>query len=334
MTDGGRPPLSSEAVALSDDSQIGEARRAVASLCRRLGLGDTECGQASIVATEAAANVVRHGRGGELVVRGLGPASIELLALDRGPGIEDVSRALEDGYSTAGSNGTGLGAMRRLSSMFELWTAPGQGTAVLMRVGAAVPPGPLALGAVCLPHPQERECGDVWDFEARPGGYRLVIADGLGHGTMARDAALAAVEGAGRGPESPSRALEESHRASLGTRGAAVAVADVDLDGGTVRYAGIGNISGLLIDGARTRNMVSISGTVGQGPLRVREFSYPVARGAVIVMFSDGLGTHWSLDTQPGLVARHPALLAGVLYRDHARRRDDVTVVAVRGTSS
>jgi hypothetical protein len=51
MTDGARPPLSSESVVLSDESQIGEARRAVAALCRRLGLGETEAGQASIAAT-------------------------------------------------------------------------------------------------------------------------------------------------------------------------------------------------------------------------------------------------------------------------------------------
>jgi hypothetical protein len=54
----------------------------------------------------------------------------------------------------------------------------------------------------------------------------------------------------------------------------------------------------------------------------------------VLVMYSDGLASHWSLDRLPGLAARHPALLAGVLYRDHSRRRDDVTVVAVQGPAS
>jgi anti-sigma regulatory factor (Ser/Thr protein kinase) len=335
MTDGARPPLSSESVVLSDESQIGEARRAVAALCRRLGLGETEAGQASIAATEAAANVIRHGGGGELLMRALGPkGGLELVALDRGPGIADVARALEDGFSTAGSSGTGLGAMRRLSSVFELWTAPAQGTAVLMRMAGATLSTATIVGAVCLPHPGEQECGDVWDFESRPSGYRLVIADGLGHGPMAREAALRAVEGAGRGLESPSRALEEAHRSALGSRGAAMAVADVDLAAGTVRYAGVGNIAGVLMDGSRNRNMVSMSGTVGQGPPRLREFTYPLEQDTALVMYSDGLGTHWSLERQPGLIARHPALLAGVLYRDYSRRRDDVTVVAVRRSAS
>ena len=331
MTHGGRPPLSSESVPLSDESQIGEARRAVAALARRLGLGETEIGQASIVATEAAANVLRHGGGGELVLRSLEPGrGLELLALDRGPGIADVARAFEDGYSTAGSSGTGLGAMRRLSSVFELWTAPGQGTAVLMRIADDRPTSTQAVGAVCLPHPKEQECGDAWDFDPRPSGYRVVIADGLGHGPLAREAALRVVEGATRGVESPTRALEEAARTGMGSRGAAVAVADVDLAAGQVRYAGIGNISGMLVDGARTRSMVSMSGTVGQGVPRIREFTYSMQAETLLLMYSDGLATHWSLEGYTGLAARHPALLAGVLYRDHSRRRDDVTVVAVR----
>jgi anti-sigma regulatory factor (Ser/Thr protein kinase) len=334
MRGGVRPPLASESVLLSDESQVGEARRAVAALGRRLGLGETEMGQASLVATEAATNVVRHGGGGELLMRGLPEGGIELLALDRGPGIADVGRALEDGHSTRGTSGTGLGAMRRLSTLFEVWTAPEQGTAVLARLAGGAPSTTMSVGALCLPHPQERDCGDVWDFEARPAGYRLVVADGLGHGRLAREAASYAVEGAGRGGGSPARALEEAHRSAGGSRGAAMAVADVDLAAGEIRYAGIGNVSGLLVQGTGSRPLVSMNGIVGQGAIRIREFTQPFQADDVLIMFSDGLATHWSLERYPGLLARHPALLAGILYRDHSRRRDDVTVVAVRRRAS
>lgn len=331
MTGSGRPPLPSESVILSDDSRVGEARRAVAALGRRMGLSDTVIGQASIVSTEAAMNVMRHGGGGEFVLRGLETGGIEILALDRGPGIADLSRALEDGYSTAGSSGTGLGAMRRLSSVFELWTAPGRGTIAMMRIGVRPDAGTTTLGAVCVPHPHEQECGDVWDFAPRPTGYRLVVADGLGHGPIAREAALRAVQGADRGAESPGAALEEAHRAALGTRGAAIAVADVDLHAGQVRYAGFGNIASMLLSPTESHNLVSMNGTIGQGRLRVREFTYPVAAGTSLVMCSDGLSTHWNLPA--GLPARHPSLVAALLYRDHSRRRDDATVVVVRGNT-
>jgi serine/threonine protein phosphatase PrpC len=76
--------------------------------------------------------------------------------------------------------------------------------------------------------------------------------------------------------------------------------------------------------------MVSSNGTAGQGVVRVREFDYRWEAGSLLVMATDGLATRWALDDYPGLAARDPALVAGVLYRDHNRGRDDVTVVAVR----
>ena len=51
-------------------------------------------------------------------------------------------------------------------------------------------------------------------------------------------------------------------------------------------------------------------------------------------MHSDGLTTHWTLERLPGLAARHPSLIAGVLYRDFKRGRDDVTVVVARGAAA
>jgi anti-sigma regulatory factor (Ser/Thr protein kinase) len=336
MMSAGGPVAPSVAVAVTDASQIGEVRRTVAAVCRSAGLDATDTGRAAIVAAEAASNLLKHGGGGEVVVSqlGTGPDSgIEMLALDRGPGIADVDKALADGHSTTGTRGTGLGAMRRQSTVFEVYSLPGRGTAVLSRVEHAAPRAdPIEIGAVCVAKPGEIECGDVWNVEAHPGGARIVIADGLGHGQPARDAALAAVRATLERAPGAGRVLEEAHLASRSTRGAAVAVAgvEIDLGAGEIRYAGFGNIAGVLVGAERTQSMVSMNGTAGQGILKPREFSYRFVPGALLVMFSDGLGSHWSLETYPGLAVRHPSLVAGVLYRDHARRRDDVTVVAAR----
>ncbi len=326
------PP--STAIAVSDASQVGEARRAAAGLCRRLDLDETLIGQASLLATEAATNVLRHGGGGQVVVRELaadGVRGVELLALDRGPGIGDVSRALEDGHSTRGSRGTGFGAMKRAASRFEVYTAPTHGTAVLMQLWhPAIASSEDSIGAVCVARPGEEECGDAWSVACRPPGMRIVVADGLGHGPLARQAALGALEAATQAPDGPARALEDAHQAARSTRGTALSVADVDLESGELRYAGFGNVAGLLWHHSRSRNMVTMNGTLGQGVLRSREFGYPFAPGSLLVLASDGLASHWSLEEYPGLSERHPALVAGILYRDHWRRRDDVTVVVVR----
>jgi hypothetical protein len=86
----------------------------------------------------------------------------------------------------------------------------------------------------------------------------------------------------------------------------------------------------VIVGEERVQNMVSMNGTAGQGALRGKEFTYRFEPGALLVMASDGLATHWSLGRYPGLPLRDPALIAGILYRDHARGRDDVTVVAAR----
>jgi hypothetical protein len=114
------------------------------------------------------------------------------------------------------------------------------------------------------------------------------------------------------------------------TRGAAVAIAEVRPAEGELTFTGVGNIGGTLLDPEATRGLVSHAGIVGHECRKIQTFSYPWSKGSVLVLYSDGLQTRWTLDRYPALRLRDPALLAAVLYRDFARGRDDVTVVAAR----
>src|SRR6266545_1825047 len=127
----------------------------------------------------------------------------------------------------------------------------------------------------------------------------------------------------------PAALIEFAHGALRSTRGAALAVADLDLSR-EVRYAGIGNISGVLNAPGAVRHMVSHSGIVGHEACKIQEFVYPWSQDALLIMHSDGLATHWNLDQYPGLAGRHPSLIAGVLYRDFTRGHDDVTVIVAK----
>ena len=323
---------SSQRILVADPSQVGEARRISQGTCRAASLDDSTSGRVAIIATEAAANVVRHGNGGEVVLRALASGTargVEVLALDRGRGIADVARALQDGHSTGGTPGTGLGAIKRLSTVFDLFTVAGQGTAVLSQVWTG-DPGPPVHGAVCLAKKGEPEPGDVWAIQPLREGWRMVVADGLGHGPQAREAALAVVAAIMSAPDGIVHALTTAHLVARATRGGAASVAEVNAAASEVRYAGIGNVSGIVVSGATARSMVSVNGTLGQGVTRPREFTYGTTAGAVLVLHSDGLTSRWTLEMYPGLQVRHPALIAGVLYRDHSRGTDDVTVVAAR----
>ena len=109
---------------IRDMSQVGEARRAAEALAADARLGDSERGTLAIIVTEAATNLARHARAGRLCLTPIGDAEgkgIEVITLDEGPGISNVGRALEDGFSTGGTSGHGLGAMRRMASEFDIY---------------------------------------------------------------------------------------------------------------------------------------------------------------------------------------------------------------------
>jgi anti-sigma regulatory factor (Ser/Thr protein kinase) len=327
---------------MADDSGVHAARRAAQLAAERLGFSPEGAGRAALVASELATNLARHARDGQLLVRALGPAGggdeppgLDILALDRGPGISDVAWSRTDGHSTGGTLGQGLGAVERQSHLFQIYTQPA-GTACLARLWRDAPPDPRTrprceVGAVLVSKPGESIAGDDLGWTLRSGRLAVFLADGLGHGLSAHDASSAAVRlFRAIEAEAPLRIVTEAHAALRPTRGAAVAALALDLDRGVARYCGLGNIGAAIVHDASTRQgLVSHNGTAGHHAARITEFTYPVPRGSTIVLHTDGLTTHWDLARYPGLLRRHPSLIAGVLYRDFGRGHDDAAVVVV-----
>lgn len=322
-----------KAFPVTDPSRVAEVRRAVTSLCHSEGLGETSSANAALAATEICTNLLKHAKGGEVflsTLSGRGGAGLELLAVDRGPGMLDVDGCLADGYSSARTSGTGLGAIRRLSQEFDVYSEPEKGTVLMAQIRSGVSP-PCEAGAVLKPLAGEEIAGDLWAISERDCGPVVILADGLGHGLMAARAAAEAISAFRRSSESaPVPILNRVHSSLRSTRGAAVAIASIDRAGRTIRYSGIGNISGVIVQPSRPVAMVSHNGTAGFQSPRLQEFSYPLPEEALIVMHSDGLASSWSVDSHPGLRRRHPSIVAGVLYREAARQRDDVCVVVVK----
>ncbi|RYD63745.1 MAG: serine/threonine protein kinase, partial [Verrucomicrobiaceae bacterium] len=124
--------------------------------------------------------------------------------------------------------------------------------------------------------------------------------------------------------------MERTHQALTKTRGAAGAIVELRVAARLVENVGIGNISMRVVSAAKTKNLVSDNGTLGASVRKVQAYTQPWSEDMLLVMHSDGLAAQWSLDDYPGLSSRHPSLIAGVLYRDLKRSRDDATVVAVR----
>jgi anti-sigma regulatory factor (Ser/Thr protein kinase) len=333
--------INAVALPVTEESQVGEARRIAVALVAEVGFNETDRGKVAIVTTEAAKNLVKHAREGELLLQTVKKAagySIEIIALDRGPGMANVGQCLRDGFSTAGTPGTGLGAIKRLSSFFDIHSVPKLGTALLMRLSstqhrreASQTSNYLEFGVVHLPKAGEQICGDSWAAENHLDKNLILVADGLGYGVLAQEASQEAVrvfrENAKLGPKG---ILEKAHAALKNTRGAAAAIARIDRTEKTIFFAGVGNITGVVFTDNQSRSMVSYNGTVGHRMPKVAEFVYPWCPQSVLIMHSDGLATQWDLNRYPGLATRHPALIAAVLYRDFKRTRDDMTVVVAK----
>jgi anti-sigma regulatory factor (Ser/Thr protein kinase) len=323
------------AVPLSDVSSVGEARRRGVSLASLLGLAEVKSGELGIIITELARNAVIHGGGGHLIVTiqtAEGGVRVDVVAVDRGSGIKNVVRAFEDGYSTAGTPGTGMGAIRRLSSAMDVFSNS-SGTAIVASViqGERESRSGLEIGSIVAPYPGETVCGDRVSWWQDHQRTVVMVADGLGHGPLAADAA----DEAGHifqqyVKEAPGEILSRIHDALKKTRGAAVAIADISPVLGTLTYAGVGNISATAISPARSRSFVSHNGTMGHHLHRIQEFKVEWPRSSMLVMHSDGLHTRWDLSPYAGLTQRSASLIAAVLLRDYRRERDDASVVVVK----
>jgi anti-sigma regulatory factor (Ser/Thr protein kinase) len=325
------------AFAITHTSDIAAARRAGQRMANDLGLDDIRAGRLALLISEAATNILKHAVEGRLFlteVRAGALRGIDVVAMDRGPGIGNLANALRDGVSTVGTAGTGLGAMRRLSDEFDAYAPRDKGSAFFMRIwNGAAPPSPLSAGALCVPIASEDECGDAWAMAALRNGVSLMSIDGLGHGADAAVAAHAALVAlAARPALAPGQQIEACHQALRATRGAAMAVAQLDFGSDEIRFAGIGNISACIIDGPTRKQMVSHNGIVGHNMRKVQEFAHPCAPGALIILHSDGISNSWDLASYPGLSACNPALIAAVLLRDFGRARDDASVLVVRYT--
>jgi serine/threonine-protein kinase RsbT len=120
---------------LQAQEDVVSARQSVRSYAVALGLSLVDQTKLVTAASELARNTVVHGGGGtmklELVERN-SRQGIRLTFEDRGPGISDIERALQDGYSTGGGLGLGLGGAKRLASEFAIESTPGSGTKVVI----------------------------------------------------------------------------------------------------------------------------------------------------------------------------------------------------------
>jgi hypothetical protein len=216
------------------------------------------------------------------------------------------------------------------------YSLPGRATLIAAEFGLGGPaPAPDAdVDGVVRPITGEKVAGDVFAVRRSATGPLLLVSAGLGHGPLAAAASAAASEAFHSAPDgAPAAVVEHLHRRMGHTRGAAIGVAAVDRTAGTVRYAGLGNISAHVVRDGGRRQLVSLPGIAGHQRRVVREFDYPLPADAAVVLHTDGLGDRWRIEDYPGLLGHRAIVIASTLLRDAGVRRDDAGVLVAAPSS-
>ncbi|WP_282791926.1 SpoIIE family protein phosphatase [Streptomyces sp. CC224B] len=330
---GGALPEPTRAVPIDHFSAVHLAAATARAVAERCGLPGALPDQAAVVASELASNIAKHATGGSLYLQPLTYGEgMEVIAVDRGPGMRELERCLTDGYTTTNTLGAGLGAIGRIATTLTIRTRSGTGTLVCARLA---PRGRTAdaerpLASLCLPADGEEHCGDAVAVALTDRGPTALVVDGLGHGSEAAEAARAAVRCFRRAPDADLPDLfTAANRALRHSRGAALAV--LRLADTTASYCGVGNVRAVLLSPDDvTHQLTGQPGVVGWNmpPPQVRRLSTPA--GTTAVLHTDGLDHRWSRAPEPFLLRLPPPLLAAALVHGFRSSRDDTTAVAVK----
>jgi anti-sigma regulatory factor (Ser/Thr protein kinase) len=325
-------------VPVSHESHVHGAVAAGRAAASEAGLGPRPTARCELIAAELATNLVKHAYGGRLLVTASGDGVVQLIAVDRGPGIPDVRASMADGYTTTASLGGGLGTCRRVATEFDLYSRPGEGTVVLARVGAAAEgPDGFEVGGVLTPHPTQSVVGDGYGIAWEGDRVTLAVVDGLGHGPAAADARRTALDLTGRHTVTDVAVLlRELDTGLRATRGAAASIAQIDGWARRLTFGGVGNVTGRVFPPVEGRTLLSMPGILGAGAparsprLDVADWTAP----ALLVLHTDGINGRWRPSDHPGADRHHPAVLAALIWRDANRGNDDAGIVVIRASAA
>jgi hypothetical protein len=320
-------------VQVSDPTHVADARRHATQIGRVLGFDETADNRLAQVVTEAAAYLIDRAGGGEILV---GPAGgglfrgVQVLALDRSGLIRHVPARPGAGSASA-SDDRGLGAIVRSATSFDIYVQPARGSVLAATVYSNDEPATPAAG-VCVASPRETYCGDGWAIWSAGDLTSIFLSDGLGRGREAAEATSLAVEAFREHLDgSAADVIHHVCQALRRTRGAAVAMARLDRREGRVHFCGLGNIAAVIQrPEGPDQHLISQNGIAGHTMRRLMEYTYSWPPASLIVLHSEGIGSHWSLARYAGLSKHRPDVIAGVLYRDFRRNGEDATVVVAR----
>lgn len=323
---------------ITESSQVGEALRNIVALAHRHGLSEQQEARLKLICTELATNLLKHtARGGKLIAQALthsDEAGIEVFSVDTGRGM-NVQDCLQDGFSSTGTMGSGLGAIKRTADSFNIYSELNTGAVIQARI--CNPQSDLCSdknqAGMTVPKAGELVSGDKWCIASDGEKTHCLLVDGLGHGIEAAEAANLAVKRFKENLSKPPKVvLEIVHKSLRGSRGAVGAIAQIDQRDGKLDFCGLGNISAIVVEETSRKHMTSLNGTLGYEARKMQEFTHLWRSDSVLLMHSDGLSSKtfediYTIQSQPA------PIIAAWLYQKYTKRTDDSTILVCKGSN-
>lgn len=323
---------------VADRSYFSLLKKDIHAIASGAGFTENKVGEIDIIVAEIVTNLVKHAGGGKLLAKLVKEDDIdgiELISVDDGPGMADLSRMLVDGMSTTNSLGQGLGAIKRMSDIFQVYTQKGWGTVLLTRIFKEELPYKRRrheIRSVVAPKPGEEKCGDGFYYKVTDKDVRIFAGDGLGHGAAASVAVEEAISvfklSDGHSAVDIIRIIHDKVRK---TRGLVGTVAIYSIKDKLWRICGVGNIATRIINGVDTKNYMAYNGIIGHNiPTSMKDTEIVWQNGQNLIMCSDGIKTRWEHARYPSLLKYDLSILAAVVFKDFGRFTDDMSVAAIK----
>ncbi len=322
---------------IEERSYVSFVKREIHNLIKQ-GFSETKTAEIDIIVSELTSNIIKHASKGELLYKFQKTetdATFEVICIDHGPGIRDVSHSMQDGVSTTKTLGQGLGATDRLSTLFQLYSQPGWGTIAYSKVStkAFTEPDPRVISrALLVSKPGETVCGDGYGMRHDEERSYIFLGDGLGHGEHAHEASKKGVQYFLQTKvKDPIDILRSMHLELKKTRGLVGTIAVLNHSSKRWELMGIGNIATRINQGMTVKNYMPYNGIVGMNmPNTTSASEIELEKYQYLIMCSDGIKTKWDMSKYPYILKHDPIILAAAIYKDHARRTDDMSVLVVK----
>lgn len=326
---------------VTTQGHVEEARRKAENLCSEIGFSSREREDISLVVMELSKNILKHAVKGRIVLQKTerdDDVGIEVEAFDNGPGIPNIENAIKNGVTTGNSLGYGLGTINRLvdSLKIESPLREGRGTHIsavswLKKTEVSKLDCPLDVGAATRAHPNMHLNGDAFFIKKWDEHLLVSVIDGLGHGQFAHRASRTAVNYLEKHYDQPFIDIFRGvGRACRSTRGIVMALARFDWVNKIVTTGNVGNIEIRVFRSREPLKIVFRRGILGSGSPKPAISQNPWDEKGVMVMYSDGIKTHWNWNDFSQFHNASATVLARKLLSSLARDNDDATVLVVK----